>query len=268
VSNKCAYCDRPGTPTKDHVWPECFLERFGREVVARFSVKARRVHGADYVVNDVCPICNSGPLSLLDTAFCKLYDDFFHELHDLESTVVFRYDFDSLARSLLRIAFNSARAAGSETAQLVGTRKYVIGAEPRPAQLAVFVELVAPTFLDDGSGGKKKVFPQMYRSAVTKLLTPNGGRIMTRIVAVNSFYFHLVLPREPMTLEDFEEAAGELATLTKGVVRLLPGTSEVTLKTSPQEGLRSFLPHLTAFQGQYAKFFEEQKRKRKRKKGK
>jgi hypothetical protein len=231
-------------------------------------VKARRVHGADYVVNDVCPKCNSGPLSLLDTYFCKLYDDSFDELHDLESTVFFHYDFDLLARSLLRIAFNSARAAGSDTAQLIPTRKYVIGVEGRAAQIAVFVEVVAPTFLDDGSGGKKKVFPEMYRSAVTKLLTPNGGRILTRIVAVNSFYFHLVLPLEHMTLEEFEAAAGELAAVTEGVVRLLPGTSEVTLKTSPQEGLRSFLPHLTAFQSQYAKFFEEQKRKRPRTKGK
>src|SRR5437879_13415078 len=93
VPSKCAYCDRAGTPTKDHVWPECFLERFGRGAVAGFSVKAQRVHGADYVVNDVCPACNSGPLSLLDTYFCKLYDESFHELHDLEATAVFRYHF-------------------------------------------------------------------------------------------------------------------------------------------------------------------------------
>src|SRR5437879_7385891 len=104
----------------------------------------------------------------------------------------------------------------------------------------------------------------MYRSALTKLLTPNGDRLMTRIVAVNSYYFHIVLPREAMTLEEFDAAVGELPAHVEGVVRLLPGTSEVTLKTSPQDGLRSFLPHLNAFKSQYAKFFEEQKRKGKR----
>src|SRR6266545_2191792 len=114
VARQCVYCSRPGALSRDHVWPECFLERFG-VTVAKFSVKARRVHGADYVVRDVCPTCNSGPLSVLDTYFCAMYDDYFHILSDLGSTVVLHYDFDLLARALLRIAFNSARGAGSET---------------------------------------------------------------------------------------------------------------------------------------------------------
>ena len=261
MARQCVYCSRPGALSRDHVWPECFLERFG-VTVAKFSVKARRVHGADYVVRDVCPTCNSGPLSVLDTYFCAMYDDYFHILSDLGSTVVLHYDFDLLARALLRIAFNSARGAGSETAQLAAVAGYLIGTAPRPAQLAVFAELVAPTFVDDGQGGRRKVFPNMFRSATTQLLTPKGPQILTRIVAINSFFFHIVLPRESMTVEEFEVAAGELGAAIQGVVRLRPESSDLILKTSPQEGLPSFLPHLEAFRNQYEKFFAKQKRDR------
>src|SRR2546427_652532 len=100
LARRCAYCDGLGPLTRDHVWPECFLERFGLEV-AKFSVKKSRVYGGDYVVNDVCRKCNSGPLSQVDEYFCALYDEHLHGLHDFNSAVVLRYDFDLLARALL-----------------------------------------------------------------------------------------------------------------------------------------------------------------------
>ena len=53
MSKKCAYCDQPGKLTREHVWPDCFLEREGREA-AHFSVATQSVHGADYVVKNVC----------------------------------------------------------------------------------------------------------------------------------------------------------------------------------------------------------------------
>jgi len=103
MAKECAYCGSAGPFTDDHVWPSCFLDRFGRHA-AHFSVRGQQVHGADYVVKDVCKTCNSERLSPLNAYFCRLYDEYFRFLHDFDSEVTFRYDFNLLARSLLKIS--------------------------------------------------------------------------------------------------------------------------------------------------------------------
>ena len=141
---KCAYCDRERPATREHVWPSCFLERFGREV-AKFSVKSKKAHGADYVVADVCADCNGGPLSEADTYFCSLYDQYFYRLHDTRSTVLFRYDYRLLLRALLKISYNSARSGGSNAEPFLPYRPFVLGEAGPPDSVAVFLELVAPS---------------------------------------------------------------------------------------------------------------------------
>lgn len=250
----CAYCDRSAVLTKEHVWPECFLKRRGRDA-AHFSHKSGRVHGADYVVADVCSECNATRLSPLDAYFCRLYDAYFSEPRDFDSTVVFRFEFDTLVRALLKIAYNSARSAGSHVDYFFGFRSFILGLEGRPTQLAMFLELVSPSLIPDEAGGHKKLLPTMYRSAVTSLLTRAGQEVVTRIVAVNSFYFHLVLPRATTSATVFDEAVGDLGVLISGVVRLDPDVDEVVLRSSPQDGLRSIRPQLEAHAKQYREYF-------------
>lgn len=261
MSDRCAYCDGPGPFTRDHVWPEGFLSRTGR-TAAHFSHQSGRAHGADYVVADVCSRCNNGVLSELDTYFCALYDEFFAEVRGFDSTVTFRFQFDQLSRAILKIAFNSARAGGSDHEYLKQIRAYIVTGHSRPTQLAVFLEIVSPSLVEDqSSGGARVVLPaNLYRSAVTKLLTPHGARVRTRIVAVNSFYFHLVLLAFAMTDEDFEEAADELGQYIKGVVRLHPDAGEATLTTSPQNAISSLAPHIQRHSATYREFFNRKKK--------
>ena len=114
MSDRCAYCDGAGPLTRDHVWPECFLARIGR-TAAHFSHQSGKVHGADYVVaENARNWCNNEILNELDSYFCALYDEFFAELRGFDSRLAFVFDFDLLARTLLKIAYNSARAGGSD----------------------------------------------------------------------------------------------------------------------------------------------------------
>lgn len=260
MSKRCAYCDGLGPLTRDHVWPECFLSRTGR-IAAHFSQQSGRAHGADYVVTDVCSRCNNELLSELDSYFCTLYDEFFAELRGFDSTVTFQFAFDLLARSLLKIAYNSARAAGSDHEYLRQVRSYVLAGHPRPRQLAIFLEIVSPSKVkDESSAGRRAVFPQnLYRSAITKLLTPNGDRVRTRIVAINSFYFHVVLPAATMSDLEFEEAANELGEYLQGVVRLSPDVREAVLTTSPQDAISSLVPHIQRHAVTYREFFDRKK---------
>jgi hypothetical protein len=257
----CAYCDTPGTLTRDHVWPACLLERTGGRA-AHFSHKGGRVHGADYVVRDVCEHCNGVLLSPLDGYFCRLYDEYFAIGHGQAATVRFAVDYHLLTRALLKIAYNSARAAGSDDSYLRALRQYIRDGLPAPTQLAVFAELVSPTPVRDPSapGGERLQLPtDFYRSAITKLLTPSGDRVHTRIVAVGSFYFHIVVPAEPMADSEFAMAADELGSHIAGVVRLTASTSEVSLCTSPQDAISSIVPHISQHSEAYRRFFQRRR---------
>ena len=251
----CAYCDGTGPFTKDHVWPSGFLDRVGR-TAAHFSVKAGKVHGSDYVVRDVCAKCNNHRLSPLDAYLCRLYDTYFEELRDFDSTVAFKYDWDLLARTLLKVAYNSSRAGVSDPVPLARVRKYILGLDPRPKQLAIYLEVVSPSVVTPkGKSKPEKVFPAMYRSAVTQLLTEGAEHVLTRVVAVNSFYFHLMLPKDNLSNKQFGVVAEALERLIDGTVRLKPGQSSATIRSSPQDGLRSIAPHIRANADQYRQFF-------------
>jgi hypothetical protein len=69
----CAFCGQERKLTKEHVWPSCFMDRVGRNA-AHYSPKSGKVHGADYVVRDVCAECNAVHLAELDAYFCAFYD--------------------------------------------------------------------------------------------------------------------------------------------------------------------------------------------------
>ena len=254
----CAYCGSAGPLTKDHVWPECFLERTGRRA-AHFSHQSGRVHGADYVVQDVCETCNNVSLSPLDDYFCRLYDEYFAHAHGFGAVVTFCFDYHFLVRSLLKIAYNSARSAGSDDSYLRELRSYIRDGSSVPRQLAVFAELVSPTLVKEtgAPGGMRAQLPEnFYRSAITQLFTPNGSRVCTRIVAVGSYYFHLAFPAAPMADSAFDEAANELGTHIDGVVQVTSTMNEITLHSSSQDAISSIVPHIQQHHDAYRTFFD------------
>jgi hypothetical protein len=197
----------------------------------------------------------------LDAYFCELYDRYFAEARGFDTTVEFEYDFHLLTRALLKIAYNSARSAGSEHAHLRSAQAYIARGEPVPAQLAVYAELVSPTIVtDENVPSGRVVLPEnFYRSVVSKLLTPHGGDVHTRIIAVGSFYFHLVLPAKLLSDEEFELAASELGLFVPGVVRLLSSAKSVTLRSSPQDAISSIAPHLQKHGDTYREYFKRKK---------
>lgn len=259
----CAYCHGPGPFTREHVWPECFLSRIGR-VAAHFSHKSGRVHGADYVVGDVCSNCNNVLLSPLDAYFCAQYDAYFKTARGFDAQVDFEYDGPLLERTILKIAYNSARGAGADLRPFGDAIEFVLRGTPRPVQLALFAELVSPTLIHDATapGSTRAQLPEnLYRSCTTLLLSPRGSLLHTRIVAVNSFYFHLVLPAAEMSNDEFHSAADELPAFIVGVSRIGPTGKSVALRSSPQDAISSIVPHVDRHMQAYKGFFEKRQRK-------
>jgi hypothetical protein len=140
-------------------------------------------------------------------------------------------------------------------------RGFITGSDPRPTQLAIFVELVSPTMAPQSDGSICKVMPNMYRSCLGKYLGPGGDRILLRVVAINSYYFHLLVPLKKLLQPDFDEVANQFCQKLKGSVRLHPDVDEVAVHTSPQDGVRSMIPQLSAYQEQYRRFFEKKNQK-------
>src|SRR5688572_12139790 len=114
ASKKCAYCGIEGELSRDHVWPRCFHERLKNRLYAHYSPTSGNVHGAEYVIRDVCHTCNNVRLNKLDNYFCAVYDRYFYDAKGSNEIVSFEFDYDLLVRCLLKIAFNTARSAKSE----------------------------------------------------------------------------------------------------------------------------------------------------------
>ena len=245
------------------MWPEGFLARVGKGF-AHYSPKSGRVHGADYIVRDVCATCNNVKLSVLDAYFCSLYDKYFYDSKGSDTIIEFFYDFDLLLRSLLKIAYNTARSSGSETRPLENTASFILDGGKAPEGVVLVAELVSPSYIRDGANpgsAPVEVRPTMYRSGRGLLQTRNGESVLVRIVAVGSFFFHIILARDRDNLVQFSSAVSEFLTGVTGATLVDPGKQSVVLRSSPQDSLSSMMPLLTAKKEQYGKFFESRRKK-------
>lgn len=262
--NLCAYCREARLLTRDHIWPACFLER--RKGWAGFTLAARKVHGGEQTVRDVCRACNNELLSPLDVYFCELDAKYLAKTYGFDETVEFEYDYHLLVRALLKISYNTARANGSDTPELRETASYILGKSNRPRKLEVVVELVRPIFVDRSAAGltipPKEVRPTTFRAARSRLETDYGQRLITRVVTVNSFFFHMIIGESSLLEEEFDQSVHRFSTeALPGSQLLSPSHQVITLKTSGQDGVRSHLPQLSVFRDQYREFFDKQKQK-------
>jgi hypothetical protein len=63
----------------------------------------------------------------------------------------------------LKIAYNSARSAGSPLEPFESVKRYIIGLDQRPGQVAVFVEVVSPSVVENKeTGATEKVLPDIH----------------------------------------------------------------------------------------------------------
>jgi len=226
---------------------------------AHYSPTSGKVHGSDYTVRDVCSTCNSDYLSALDAYFCSLYDAQLSIPKGFGQTVSFQYNYDLLCRALLKIAYNTARSVRDDCHPFARLTDYILYGGTTPPDIAVFAEIVSPTVIvsREGQGEvRKEILPTMYRSARGGLLTPHGKDVLVRIVAVNSFFFHVLIKIDEQHPEGFAKAVQEFGDNIQGVVLLSPGVSEIQLHSSPQDSLSSLLPLLKANRDQYNAFFQ------------
>lgn len=210
----CAYCKRDGTMTREHVIPS-FAYAVQQSTASKplgWSEPAKKMVGGEMKVKDVCETCNSGVLSVLDTygksllqAAGILVRDFPHRSLALE------YDYDRLARWLLKISFNSSRTDGAHAHLFDEHIPYMLGsaATPSRSRLAIICYLAAPASLKSNREGVDVRNPFLVRIAYGL----QNARYTTRIVGFGPLYFYLLLFRDH-TLPG--HAAVEIRSVLKG----------------------------------------------------
>ena len=199
TSKACAYCGATGGLTKEHLLARSLMERtVGNDM---FLEAAKRFVGGQPTIRDVCATCNNGVLSTLDAYGARLFDRFFAKVHRAGEDVRFSYEFDLLARWLMKVAFNVARASKtqSDIDVLSEFREYVISSGP-PGRFAVFLVLFGPEPIPQHlrdkvpepfrSSGELPPFDIRNARCEDPRLVPKFSCV--RLVAVHAYYFFLV----------------------------------------------------------------------------
>lgn len=257
----CAYCGKDRPATNEHIWPRCIIER-APTYVARYSERANRFFAGDLEVGDVCKECNGGILSDLDAYGCKLYDQYFAQFAAGDTVVTFDCDFVRLARWLLKLSYNSARTGGTDAATLAAYVPFILGGASDASDLSICVDLVLPSVTRSQDGGpERSMFPQSTRLCRVEFTDPVVDWVTVRLVAINSYYFTLVIT--PPTLNrDVPKA--ELLRVARSIrgERLYPGQAPLELRPSGSEMFEMHRDFATMRGPQFDEYVSRQRKRK------
>src|SRR5208337_1667900 len=128
----CAYCERDGLLTREHLFPQALARRSPGYGTYIDHSRPNRPLRAVPVIRDVCAKCNNERLGKLDAYAALLVDRYFAVLVKEPIFVRFECDTDSLLRWLLKLLFNDARASGRPTEAYSNLRLFILGEQANP----------------------------------------------------------------------------------------------------------------------------------------
>lgn len=220
-SRICAYCDQGGTMTREHIWPKCIITRMP-ELTARYAGSQNKFIGGELVIADVCAECNNKKLSVLDAYFCSLFDRYFQYFYESKTDFEFDYEYDLLLRCLLKITYNTSRTIIKENNPFKKYRKVILDGNLVRKDVVIKLDLVLPS-IENGV----KMNPNSARCAYIDLQRTLDHCIV-RCIAVNSFYFYIVLSKSEIFPTDAMEELAFVMNNLPGVI-VHPYRSRVTI---------------------------------------
>ena len=243
----CAYCEKAGPLTKEHVWPQ-WLNKLEPSYVMRFSAKAQKVFGGDLTVSDVCASCNNGALSKLDGYAHGLHASFFSRILAVEEQISFEYNFNFLARWLLKVSYNSARATGRDEQFFQPLVSYMLGVADKPAFVSVMLDIVAPSVINGHT-----LEPRAVRCAGI-FVGKCRPWVCVRLVAINSYYFYIIITAE----KTVKVPQAELLEFRAGVKgRFLRPEGKLVTSSQGSTFYEMHVPHLTEDKRLYDEYLEK-----------
>ena len=182
----CVYCGQTAPLTREHIWPK-WLHDTG-EYSLKYHSKPDKVLPSEHVIKDVCSQCNNGQLSELDSYAKSLHQRYFNKDYQSIKKEIFKYDFEKLSKWLLKVSYNSARAAGSPDAGLLSLyAPCIIAPGCSPVFSAFTVSLMGKLIkIDPKSGAIQTSELRWCRSGPIALSAPEA-EIMVVSLPIPSF---------------------------------------------------------------------------------
>ena len=202
MSRKCAYCNETGDMTKEHIFPGGIISRL--ENLITISDKSDTSFRGDLTIKDVCSTCNNGPLSKLDDEFIELFDKYMLFPIVAGDSVNIKFNYNSLARFLLKVTYNSARASndGDQAVEALKTYiPYILGNITSLSGVILRLQIyTSAKKINTATGAfEGMIEPKLLRSAKVPYNGPQSDNFLIRLVAFNSFWFYVIVPVKPVS---------------------------------------------------------------------
>lgn len=189
----CVYCGANGPLTREHGIPAWLYEQTSDQTEQFFARKDDFVD-TELQIRDVCHTCNHERLGQLDSSARALYDRHLQHYVGRGDSVEFKYDFDELARWLLKVAYNVARINGNGHEEFEPFVQYIWRGTPRPMKFSVFVQILIPTQVPEHiqrQTGEREFLPNSIRIGKASE-SPYWRFDLCRRVGVKSYDFRIV----------------------------------------------------------------------------
>lgn len=185
-------------------------------------------------IRDVCADCNNVKLATLD-AYGKR---FLTEAGVLvpnytKLSITLKYDFDLMARWLLKLGYNAARIDGTDPSVFTNYIAYILGIDARPqnGSIAIVASMAAPEHFTDmvnhDSGWEqfgdttRRYNPYMTRLSVG--LTRFGNNFHMRMIFFGPLVLHVLIFEDGVLPGHAAVKTRKLVKVNPGSVHLLPG---------------------------------------------
>ncbi|MEP0388659.1 MAG: hypothetical protein ABJD69_14095 [Dokdonia sp.] len=182
------------------------------ELELKFLDNKKIVTSSELVISDVCAHCNNVKLSQLDYYLCSLFDLYFKNFIQDKKAFKFKYDYNLLLRTLLKITYNSSRTKSRENNDFEKFKNYILYGNELREDIVVKLDLIMPAVHNE-----KKIYPKSTRCGTFDINFKQDNFIL-RMISLNSFYFYIIISKEENIITELAEI--ELRYLIKNI----PGT--------------------------------------------
>ncbi|HHK9527896.1 TPA: hypothetical protein ACQZHT_001046 [Enterobacter hormaechei] len=203
IKKFCAYCKSTSNLTREHIFPSAIIKSFDIDLLT-ITDKSDYHFKSDPVIGDVCSECNNGVLSQLDAHFVASFKKQMLTPLKPGDEITFEYEYDYLLRELLKVSYNSARASNGGYNARTTLEKYIpyiLNGNKKidGAILSLLIVTSANRIVLETGEPVAPLEPYLLRSTSIGGLNLNTNNYIVRMVAFNSFWFFLLIPKRPVT---------------------------------------------------------------------
>lgn len=149
----CIYCNKDKKLTREHIIPN-FIYEYQKSTEGKFvgwNERAKKLLSSEGVIKDVCEECNNVILGNLDARASKMIKSSgILSENFTDKTITLDYDYSSLIRWVLKVSFNSARAADNFAFRFKKYIPFILDEDiSEPDDVFLLVGLSMPDYIPD-----------------------------------------------------------------------------------------------------------------------